>query len=606
MRLTTVRVRGYQSFGDSGDVNFADGINLIIGQNNSGKSAFLRALLPTLADDRHRTPEKWQQFNLREPEVTFTISASGDEIRNWTLRSGQQLNIPVSSPHDHNVTQFLHDFFRLPALQMRVTRTPNIGFQAPYPSHSLFGFTPGSQQFSATITPRNGDLVDQVDLSSEDTLPLLFMRAWEQDMFYFQAERMMVGESPVGHADRLQPNASNLPNVLHTLHNERGNLFQKLINHVRTIFSTVGNVSIRIRPENGQLEIRVWPTVDMERLELGFPLNSGGTGVAQVLAILTAVLTVDDAVIIIDEINSFLHPAAVKSLLRILQTEYQNNQYIVSTHSPEVIGFSNPSSVHLVRRQGYESTVECLGLTSVSEFREVAEHLGVSMADVFSAERVIWVEGATEELCFPFLFQQKGGILPAGTVITSVAATGDFIAKRRDARIVFEIYTRLSAAVATLPVSVIFSFDSEQLTEVEKATMQGNAKGRLRFLPRRHLECYLLNPSAIADFIVSKSPVTAATIDSRVVTEALQAAASVRPFLIPSWNGDLGNLDWLTNVDGAGLIVDVCDKLSDNCAPFTKKADSLFLIQKILQSDPAELSSLITYIMDLVQAVCES
>ena len=37
MRLIKARVRGFQSFSDSGEVTFSEGINLIIGQNNAGK-----------------------------------------------------------------------------------------------------------------------------------------------------------------------------------------------------------------------------------------------------------------------------------------------------------------------------------------------------------------------------------------------------------------------------------------------------------------------------------------------------------------------------------------------------------------------------------------
>ena len=87
-------------------------------------------------------------------------------------------------------------------------------------------------------------------------------------MFYFMAERLAFGEAGTGHAVRLAPNASNLPNVLHTLGNERGSVFAKLMGHLREIFPTVGNLSVRTRPENGSFEIRIWPTEAMERVEL--------------------------------------------------------------------------------------------------------------------------------------------------------------------------------------------------------------------------------------------------------------------------------------------------------------------------------------------------
>ena len=96
MRLIKARVVGFQSFSDTGDVEFAGGINLVIGQNNAGKSALLRALLGSLPDDRHRTPARGEAFRLPLPVVTLTIDVSGTEIRDWTLRSGRQQYFPVT------------------------------------------------------------------------------------------------------------------------------------------------------------------------------------------------------------------------------------------------------------------------------------------------------------------------------------------------------------------------------------------------------------------------------------------------------------------------------------------------------------------------------
>jgi energy-coupling factor transporter ATP-binding protein EcfA2 len=488
MRLTKARIQGFQSFSDSGEMEFSDGINLVIGQNNAGKSALLRALLPMLPDDRHRTPEKWETFKLRQPETALTLGTSGAEIRDWILRFGDHQHIPmnIAMAQEHqNPIDFVMEFFECPCLSIPVIGRPGGFDSVSYPSHQLFREAhEGAQQVCAEVIPRNGELTILKVLNGQDSLPGLLLRAWQQDMFYFTAERMTIGEAVFGYASRLQPNAGNLPNVLHSLDSERGDVFQQLVRHLREVFSTVGNLSVRTKPEDNHLEVRVWPTEARERVELSFPLNCSGTGVAQVIALLTAIMTMDSAVIIIDEINSFLHPAAVKALLRILQTQYTQHQYIVSTHAPDVISFSNPRTIHLVKRTGYESSVERLDLAEVGKLRDVAEHLGVSMADVFAAERVIWVEGPTEELCFPYLYQKLIGPLPRGTIVTSVAATGDFNTNKRDPAIVYEVYSRLSAAVATLVVAVAFSFDTEKLTDSEKAELQRQAGGLLHFLPR--------------------------------------------------------------------------------------------------------------------------
>lgn len=605
MRLTSARVRGFQSFTDSGVIDLAEGINLVIGQNNAGKSAFLRALLPNLSDDRHRTPDRWEDFRLPVPVMDFTFEVSGAQVEEWILRSHGEKYIPIVPGSDP--TAAVRNLLAEPLIRFSVTRSPGGIFESRYPSHGLFDPEPGMSASCGVAVPNNGEITSPTNRNSaEDSLPHLLWDAWGRDMFYFAAERMTIGEAATGYANRLYQNASNLPNVLHTLSSERGNTFSKLIAHLREIFPTVGNLSVRTRPENGWLEIRVWPTEAMERVELSFPLNSSGTGVAQVIALLAAIMTLDRGVFIIDEINSFLHPAAIKSLLRILQADYINHQYIISTHAPEVIGFSNPRTIHLAKRSGYESHIESLDLNEVSKLRDIADHLGVSMSDVFAAERVIWVEGPTEELCFPYIYQAVYGSLPKGTVVTSVVATGDFNSRRRDPELVYQVYERLSAATATLVIGVAFSFDSEKLSEIEKEKMRSASGGRLHFLPRRHLECYLINSAALANFIAIKDPLSAASATPEAVEATIQALAAERPFQIKSWNGDIRDAEWLKQVDAANLINAVCEAISESRVSFSKKDDSLFLTRYILENERNELRSLCEYVHGLVEAVMKS
>lgn len=603
MRLRKIRVQGFQSFSDSDEVEFADGFNLIIGQNNSGKSALLRAMRPSLPDDRHRTPDQWEEYKLPQPKISFTLEASGAELRDWILRLGGQQCIPVSADQANDVLPIIDAIWQESKIKVDLYRSHYPSFFSNYPALKHFVYEPGSQQFCALVQADNGTLQIQPKRRSDDHIPNVFWDAWAKDMFYFSAERLNVGEGVHGHAARLNPNAANLPNILHTLLNERGDVFRRLVDHLREIFPTVGNLSVRTKPENSNFEIRVWPTPAMQRVELGFPLNDSGTGVAQAIAILAAIMTVDNAVIVIDEINSFLHPAAVKALLRILQTEYPKHQYIISTHAPEVISFSNAKTIHLVKREGYESKVERLILDDVNEFRDIAQHLGVSMADVFAADRVIWVEGPTEELSFPYIYLAfKEEPVPRGTIFTSVATTGDFN-RKRDREIVYEVYNRLSSAAATLVVATMFSFDAEELSDADKAAMTKDAGGRLSFLPRRHIECYLLDPTAITNMIIAKDPSLANEVTSDVVVDKLSELAATQKYRIAEWAGNIDDQNWQAKVDAAKLIGQAVSAISEGRATFRQKEDSLALIQDIVDRDREKLRPLFEYVDGLVKSV---
>ena len=154
MRLIKARIQGFQSFGDSGEMEFSEGINLVIGQNNAGKSALLRALLPELPDDRHRTPEKWQTFRLRAPEIALTINASGAEIRDWVMLSNSNQFFPVTPQQADDVNAVMQKFFERSSLHISVSRVANASFSAPYPSHQLFQYVPDrASQVFAVVTP---------------------------------------------------------------------------------------------------------------------------------------------------------------------------------------------------------------------------------------------------------------------------------------------------------------------------------------------------------------------------------------------------------------------------------------------------------------------
>jgi predicted ATPase len=594
MRIREMRIVGFQAFKETNSLVFESGINLIVGQNNSGKSSALRALQADLPDDRYRSPEKWKPEQLPMPEIHLTIEVSGEDIIGF-VHSHKNISLPVQ-PNDPEV--FLQKLLSMKRISVSFVNRPGQDCQSTYPSHGLFKLGNTQNPYNYSVSSINGIITFEGASSRGDALPNAVREIWRQNMFYFSAERLAIGESGNGYAKRLSPDARNLPNVLMSLLGESGDLFDKLVRHVRAIFPTVGNISVRMRPENSNLEIRVWPTEQRQEVNLSFPLNSSGTGVSQVVAILTAIITLKSAVIVIDEIDNFLHPAAVKNLLRIIQTEYSENQYIISTHAPEVISSSNPSNILIMKRIENNSQFETIKLDDLEKFRSVAQYLGISVADVFAAENVVWVEGPTEELCFPYLFEVGAGEqLPRNTKFISVIATGDFFSKRRDYNLVWEVYDRLSSASNSLVTSVSFSFDSERLTTEEKQDLFKKSRGLVRFLPRRHLECYLLDPTALAEFINQRDIENKISITHKNIEEEIAFFASKQPFLIKEWDGNINNVDWQKNVDAAKLISEIVQKISHSRVYFNKKTDTLKLLQII---EPIMIEELTTFVAKLV------
>ncbi len=599
MQLQELRVEGYQSFADTGWLTFKKGFNLIVGQNNAGKSALLRAITADFTNDQHRNETNWETAKLPSVKVSYKISVEKTEFKDWIfMMSSAGVIFPVPANDHASAEQFFESLSQFTATLIKYPATTQFQPESD-PSHGLFERAHYQNSPSLRFAAQNGQISSHFGYNMGENLSLCFWHGWQANMFFFVAERMAIGESSVGYHPKLGRNAANLPNILNQLQGLRPAVFDRLIDHLRDIFPSLGNLSVA-PTSNNTLEVLVWPIIRRERQEHAFPLNSSGTGVSQVIALLTAVMTIEQAVIIIDEINSFLHPAAVKSLVRILQTYYPQHQYIISTHAPEVISCCDPSTIHLVQREGFESSVRVLDVASVNSFREIAENLGIAMSDVFAASTVIWVEGPTEELCFRYLLESLPGFrMPRGLVFCSVSATGDFL-RKRDRRLVFDIYNRLTDAAASLTVETRFSFDSDGLSDAEKADLTQQSGGRLAFLPRTLLECYLVDDYAISEFILAKNTALNEEVNAVVVRTKLTELASSSPYRVVSWSNDLSSEHWLADVDAAKLIAQAVAELSNQTVTFKKKHDSLFLLKSILKRNPDQLKLLIDYVQSLI------
>ncbi|MCA2537649.1 MULTISPECIES: ATP-binding protein [unclassified Microcystis] len=91
-------------------------------------------------------------------------------------------------------------------------------------------------------------------------------------------------------------------------------------------------------------------TLIFRKNELEYDLYQMSSGEHQVLRILVGLTSAraKNSIVLIDEIELNLHPTWQKRLIRALRDDTDNNQYIFTTHSPDVIGlFYNSEIIHL-------------------------------------------------------------------------------------------------------------------------------------------------------------------------------------------------------------------------------------------------------------------
>jgi predicted ATPase len=592
MRLKSFRLRNYKGHRDTDDLKIGSRFTVFIGQNNSGKSSLLEALSAGSFTDRpHLLPRKagaLPQIPNPSSEMVLNLETSGSEFEWEILMTAPEAHIPLPSALKDNAQEFVSDLFAKERLTFELIRRSN-GWFSNFPSHRQFnGDLASTNTAVVTALPDRQNWAVSRLMMGADNLHLIVAQMFQKSIYGFKAERMNIGQCAISETKVLAPDASNLPSALLQMAPDEQRHY---INLIREIFPTIYQVTSRPdkRENTAQIEaqIEVTTTYDADgRLREGItvPLTECGTGVSQVLALLYVVVTakppLGTRIIVIDEPNSFLHPGAAKKLISILKRS--SLQFIISTHSADLIRAMDPDVLHLIGWKETASSFQTVDRTSILHQRKILSNLGVSLSDVFGADNILWVEGPTEERCFPLLLEHLQLLSPA-IVVASLVAVDDLTSKSRKAELSWDIYKRLSNGTALIPSALAFSFDRDGRSEQNIRDMERTSKNLANFLPRRMYENFLLHPKAIADLLSSS---LAIPVSEDQILERLNSYD-------PDWQK--------TDADAAKLLSKLFPDLSDAKLEFRKTEHSVALTKFILKNDPDHLSELLKYCKRLVE-----
>jgi predicted ATPase len=599
MKILKFNLANYKSFRSSGWLDFSPGFTVVIGRNNSGKSALIESFrLVENNNHPHRMLSLPPEAPLDQQSfVDFELSISGDELRNTLLTHGGDRSIPVSpqlrdDASNHEAALTIFDTSKLSTLNLKAEFSSGLR-SSSYPSHNHFKAEPNIAAKSVLVRgDRRTQSVTAHGISGNlnDDLPVLAHQAYPKNIYVFKAERLGVGKTDAVEATILRPDATNLAAVLGTWQGASVNRFAKYNEHITEILPSIQRVSVAMVQREFEIRVSQFDP-KYERDDLAIPLQDCGTGVGQVLAILYVAMTVKSGVIVIDEPNSFLHPGAAKKLIQIL-SNYEH-QYILATHSADLIATAKPGVVHLVKWEDGQSKVEQIDSGKVDDLRNVLVEIGVSFSDLFGYDRAIWVEGPTEEICFPLILERVLKRVELGLIFVAVRNTGDFEKKRDRKKLIWEIYEKLSSGGLLLPTAVSFSFDREDRIEQDIDDLRRQSKGRAHFISRLTYENYLLVPEAIAALVNSLPREGKPAMTPEGVTDWLKQNGGQ---FGAKWNGDIADIDWLAKVHAPQLLKKLLNELVSVGDNFEKTSHSKFLTLWLIDNRPDELAEIAQHI----------
>lgn len=596
MHIVKARIENYKSFLDSGDIKLGRGFNFVVGRNDAGKSAFLEALSLVMVAKPHRSLKNLPRAtSVPKPQsvVSLEFSMLSEDVHACLSQHASYLVYVEMGADSRSAAQMLNQACSAP-LTLATTWT-----DANLSTKGIVGgnFASGPSQVAVRNSSSPAGLSFDVSADGGGQQDLTAVLAYDarQRIYGFKAER--IGTRP--HAARglntLATDSSNLAEVLNTLSAGNPARFRRLTRHLADIFPHITGVTTKIGNEGATAYVWSEP-LDSEREYLAAPLADSGTGISHVLAILYVVVTSDTSkVIIIDEPQSFLHPGAARKLFEVLR-HYAQHQYIVTTHTPPAL--MEDDCVFIARREGAETKIVPLDTGTQAAAAEFLLEVGARLSDVFGADSVLWVEGKTEETCFPVILRAIANRGLGGVQLLALIHTGDL--NKKDAARVFDIYSSLSRGPTLMPQALAFVLDDDGKSDQEKRDLGARSGARLHWLPRRMFENYLLDAAAITE--VMNAGAERSDLSAEAVEVWMAAHASDPKFwkhqARQTYRTDL----WISLVHGAELLEALFDDMTNATLPYDKVRHGLALTRILCHRESADmisLSAFITGILDL-------
>lgn len=518
MLLSRLLIRNYRSLEDV-TLDDMDRLVVLVGRNNSGKSAVFGALTVVAEAFRDKAIDWTRHITDGDLRRTFVLEAEfllaeAERQEYMQLLFSQDIRIHherretvLASPF---ATRLRVRFMQRPASNnnLRVAEVALLAedgkwaevsgsdHQEGRQARTLTDFTRASPslQLSAErishipATTLGSTLAYFVAESApNDFWPLTQVARYFTSAFFFSPHRRSSEQLAAEAAPSLTPDGSNLALVLFTTQVNQPATFRAIEDFVHALLPDIGDLRTPLEGSWASVafappETSIWP----------LRLHNLGSGVEQVLVVATALFTTsNDHALFLEEPESHLHPGAQRALLERLTAD--GRQVFLTTHAPALVNAPRPRAIYRVTLADRRTSIE--RIASGGELGAALGDLGVRNSDLLLADAVLFVEGDSERQALEAwslaLRDQIGASLAEANVAILPLGGGDVRRGGPPRRALLEQLDEKS------PIPHLFVVDGDERTAEELAGLSRAFGDRLHILRRRELENYLLVPRAI-------------------------------------------------------------------------------------------------------------
>jgi len=344
MLFKAFRIKNYKSFIDSGECSVQNGVTIFAGQNESGKSNVLSALV--------KINDKTPTFNT--DEYCFGQTESPEIVYNFELSDAECSELAVAFPdvEIHNdVCVVVKDKNRCVVCNIVVD--------------------------DDKVNEGIADIEFRVNQHVEQYLPkfILYQTLVDDIPDTFTAQNL--NQTPIKRLSKYL--GTNFAGIFSGKNQQQQrNATHKLSRSISEDFSA------KYKQKDVQLDFSInGPTMSIyiqdkkpgtDEYGYSFRISQRSMGLRWYLNFYIALkgeeLKPGD-IILIDEPGMYLHPKAQQEMRGILNEESANNQILYTTHSPYLIDTDNLSQIRLVEKLGVDGDD---GYNEVSEIRERIHH----------------------------------------------------------------------------------------------------------------------------------------------------------------------------------------------------------------------------------------
>jgi len=456
MFLANIRIWNFRKYGSPSeidldnpnlDLNFTKGLNILIGENDSGKTAIVDAIKLVLKTHSYEWI-KLEDDDFFDSSNRFRIELRFEDMEEEAFHFTEWLGFEGQGDKVKSYLRIIYDVTRtaqriLPADICAGVDSQGTPLKAAAREYLKATYLKPLRDANLDLTPKKNSRLSNIlqtheafENKEEHRLVTLFQEFNENVAAYFE------GLDADGTSLKDDIKGKELKDKIDT--------FVKLFideNHTTSFDVTSANLKAILEKLELQIQGQINP----------------GLGTMNKLFMATELLHLEKEnwtglrLGLIEELEAHLHPQAQMKVIEALQNK-KDIQLILTTHSPNLASKVKLENIILCHnKNAYPLNNKCT-LLDPDDYKHLERFLDTTKANLFFAKGVIMVEGWSEEILIPALARKmkKDGLITkdlteAGVSIVNVASA-EFIKFAK-------IFLRQKKPYLNLPVAIITDVD---------------------------------------------------------------------------------------------------------------------------------------------------